>query len=514
MYIPRMMLKQLYTIGSLKNITQGISFVMKNRLKDAHLSGITQLKINGNEVVLADISFSFDDGSKLAALELNANAGVSFSLGSCVQITVNNLRLATDTIHSIDIYLATKPFGNIHLSVSDSLSQAHNDDENQIPRDIENDLQPSAIEKRQLFVREKTGCSPKKLFNVDTNIDDLAGNIEHFIGMAQVPVGLAGPVKVNGEHAKGEFYIPLATTEGTLVASYNRGMKLLNASGGVTVTVVDDCMQRAPVFVFKNAREAQQFSNWVTENISAIREQADATDTFVYLRDIQTYKANKFIFLRFNFTTGDAAGQNMVGRATFVACSWILERYKGVANFFLESNMATDKKASHINILNTRGKRVVAEATIKREDLLSIMRVEPKQIESHSRVAGVGSFLSGANNSGLHAANGIAAMFIATGQDVANVSESSAGILYTEVTEQGDLYLSITLPSLIVATCGGGTGLGTQTECLEMLGCSGAGKSHKFAELVGAVVLAGEISLASAISSLDWVPSHEELGRN
>lgn len=514
MYIPNVMLKQLYTIGSLKSYAEGVGFALKNRLKDAHLSAISKLKINDQEIDLGAVLLILDNGSEIRANELGNNDGIVFSLGASVSLHIDKLSLPTGLQHRLDIYLKTKPFGDIHLSLKDKVSVKHDTDPNIIPRDPQNDLQPSAIKKRQQFVEQKTGAKPTKLFNVAEDNDILAGNIEHFIGMAQVPVGLAGPINVNGEHAKGEFYVPLATTEGTLAASYNRGMKLLNASGGVTVTVVDDCMQRAPVFVFKSAREAKTFANWVEENMELIREQANATDPFVNLRDIQIFKSNKFTFLRFNFTTGDAAGQNMVGRATFVACSWILERYPDVANFFLESNMATDKKASHINILHTRGKRVVAEATIKQSDLIEIMRVDPKQIDAHSRAAGIGSFLSGANNTGLHAANGIAAMFIATGQDAANVAEASTGILYTELTDEGDLYLSITLPSLIIATCGGGTGLGTQTECLQIMDCAGPGKAQKFAEIVGAVVLAGEISLASAISSLDWVPSHEELGRN
>ncbi len=149
--------------------------------------------------------------------------------------------------------------------------------------------------------------------------------------------------------------------------------------------------------------------------------------------------------------------------------------------------------------MRTRGKRVIAEAIIKREDLLQVMRVEPKQIDYHGRVASVGSFLSGVNNTGLHSPNGLTAMFIATGQDVANISESSAGILYSELTDKGDLYLSLTIPSLIIATYGGGTGIGTQKESLELMGCYGKGKAYKLAEIMAAVALAGEISLASAI---------------
>jgi hydroxymethylglutaryl-CoA reductase (NADPH) len=337
--------------------------------------------------------------------------------------------------------------------------------------------------------------------------------------VAQVPLGFAGPLKVHGEGATGEYLIPLATAEGTLVASYNRGMKVLNLSGGVLCTVVEDCMQRAPVFVFDSARQARDFAKWVNDpvNLDEIRREAEATSSVAKLLYIDIYLAAKFAYLRFNFSTGDAAGQNMVGRATFAACSWVLEQAwvkENCRRFYLESNLATDKKASQINVMKTRGKRVVAECTIPRDVLVQHMRVEPEQLHYHAQVANVGTILSGANNNGAHSPNGITAMFIATGQDVANVSESSAAIVYTELTRNGDLYISITIPSLIVATYGGGTSLPTQRECLEILGCYGRGKVRKFAEIVAGVALAGEISLGAAISSLDWVSSHEKYGRN
>ena len=310
--------------------------------------------------------------------------------------------------------------------------------------------------------------------------------------------------------------MPLATTEGTLVASYNRGIKILNLSGGVTVSISGDAMQRAPVFVFENAIEAREFVRWVNQNLDPIREQAESTSSVAKLSYIDPYLASRFAYLRFNYTTGDAAGQNMVGRATFAACSWILEQYpkEKVKSFFLESNLATDKKASHVNMMHTRGKRVTAEAVIKRDVLIQHMRVEPENLAYHAGVVNVGAILSGANNNGAHSANGVTAMFIATGQDVANVAESSAAITYAELTPEKDLYLSITIPSLIVATYGGGTGLATQNECLAVLGCVGRDKVHKLAEIIGGVVLAGEISLASAIASSDWVSSHEQYGRN
>jgi len=279
--------------------------------------------------------------------------------------------------------------------------------------------------------------------------------------------------------------------------------------------VMDDAMQRAPVFVFNDAREARDFTHWVDDHIDDVREEAESTSSVATLSYIDTYLSNNFAYLRFNYRTGDAAGQNMVGRATFAACGWIMDHYPDpIQHFYLESNFATDKKASQVNVMRTRGKRVTAEATIDRDVMVQHMRVEPESLHYHWNVATVGAFLSGANNNGAHSPNAITAMFIATGQDVANVSESSAGVLYTDLTEDGDLYISLTIPSLIVATYGGGTGLATQRECLEMMNCYGKGKVQKFAEIVASVALAGELSLGSAISSSDWVSSHETYGRN
>jgi hydroxymethylglutaryl-CoA reductase (NADPH) len=370
------------------------------------------------------------------------------------------------------------------------------------------------IRQRQQLIQKITGVELHHIAHYSFDPHIAKGNVENFVGVAQVPIGFAGPLRVNGEHAKGDFLIPLATSEGTLIASHNRGIKVLNTCGGVKSTVIADVMQRAPVFVFADARAARDFVKWVHENEATIREEAESTSSVAKLQYIDPYLSNKFVYLRFNYATGDAAGQNMVGRATFEACSWILDRYQGVTNFYLESNFATDKKASQINIMRTRGKRVTAEATVAREVLIEQLRVEPEKLAAHYGVANVGAFLSGANNNGAQSANGITAMFIATGQDVANVAESSAGILYVELTPERDLYMSLTIPSLIVATHGGGTGLATQRECLEILGCAGKGKVNKLAEIIAGVCLAGEISLGAAISSSDWVSSHEKYGRN
>lgn len=383
-----------------------------------------------------------------------------------------------------------------------------------IPLDKANNYSHEIISERQRFIAEQTGVTLEHVSRCSFDPQSTQGNVENFTGVAQVPLGFAGPIRVDGEHAQGDFYIPLATTEGTLVASYNRGMKVLNLAGGVKTTVTGDAMQRAPVFVFEDARKARDFAYWIEENLEKIREVAESTTRVGKLVEIEKYHSNKFIFLRFNFRTGDAAGQNMVGRATYFACEWIRENCPLVGRWYLESNFATDKKGSQINTIMTRGKRVTAEATIPGQILVDHMRTSPETLHYHHQVSQVAGFISGVNNNGAHSPNGITAMFIATGQDVANVAESSAGILYVEHTPEDNLYISITIPSLIVATYGGGTGLPTQRECLEALGCYGAGKVYKFAEIVAAVVLAGELSLGAAVSSLDWVTSHEQYGRN
>ena len=383
-----------------------------------------------------------------------------------------------------------------------------------IPRDAEADYTREAARVRAEFIADQTGAELADVSSYSLDPETLPGNIENFVGVAQVPIGVAGPLLVKGEHANGEFYVPLATTEGTLVASYNRGMKLAREAGGVTVTVVDDAMQRAPAFTFDSAREARDFGRWLDESFDEIKAHADATTGSGSLRDIQQFPASRMLYTRFNYTTGDAAGQNMTSKATAAACRWISSQRREIKNFALESNMATDKKASQINMLHTRGKRVVAEITLPADLLEKGTRVGPKQMFRSRLVANLGSMMSGATNNGAHAANGVTAMFIATGQDAANVAESSVAYDFSEVMPNGDYYRSLTLPSLIVATYGGGTGLATQRECLEMLGCYGDGKVMKFAEIVAATALCGDISLQSAIVADEWVSSHDRLGRN
>ena len=383
-----------------------------------------------------------------------------------------------------------------------------------IPRDRENDYTLEVVAARRAFVREQTGVALEHVSGYSFDPSILPGNVEHFTGVAQVPIGIAGPMLVDGEHAQGEFYVPLATTEGTLVASYNRGMKTLREAGGVKTTILDDAMQRAPAFVFDSAREARAFGGWLKDHFSEIQQEAESTTRVGRLRGIEQYSASRILFTRFDFTTGDAAGQNLTGKATAAACAWITSKYQGITNFYLESNFATDKKSSQVNILRTRGKRVVAEATIPAALIEKHLRTTGQKLVRARQVSNLGGFMSGVNNNGLQSANGIAAMFIATGQDAANVAESSAALGFSELLPNGDYYSSITLPSLIVATYGGGTGLATQRECLELLGCYGTGKVRKFAEIVAATTLCGELSLGSAIVAEEWVTAHDLYGRN
>ena len=513
-FIPGSILSKLYNRTSLRNSDGSVRFSVKNRLSPAAIRQISHISIDGQVVPDDRVRISREADNSVPIHRVNPDDPVIFPLGALLNFYLDIDPLAEGQ-HDIRVVFDAPPFGQLKLEVSDSLKIGEREP-GTLPRDPEDDYSKEIIQARQAFIREQSGTGLTHISSFSFDPHETSGNIEHFTGAAQVPLGFAGPLMVDGEHAQGEFYVPLACSEGTLVASYNRGMKVLHRSGGVKCAVVGDNMQRAPVFIFEDAGSARRFADWIANRTEDIRAAADATDPFVRLTYIDHYLANKFAYLRFNFKTGDAAGMNMVGKATFAACNWILKNCDVVEiqRFFLESNFATDKKASMINMMRTRGKRVTAEAVIKRDVLLEIMNAETESLYQHYTASTIGAMMSGANNNGCHAANAITAIFLATGQDVANVSESSSGLLYLELTPDKDLYMSITLPALIVATCGGGTGLPTQRECLEVLDCYGVGKVYKFAEIVAGTVLAGEISLAAAISSLDWVSSHEQLGRN
>lgn len=366
------------------------------------------------------------------------------------------------------------------------------------------------------WLKERTGVSLEHLPKSSLDPSLLKGNIEHFIGMAQVPVGIAGPLLIEGEHAQGSFYIPLATTEGALVASVTRGMMAITRSGGARAKVLDDQVMRAPVFIFERGRQVEEFSAWLEANFDRIKAAAETTTRSGRLKAIECLPNGRRLTVRFLYTSGDASGQNMVTMATHAACTWILKEnpVSGLTDHFLENNLSGDKKLSMVNILSARGKKVYADAVIKKNVLKHFLHTTPERMVAFWREGALGSIQAGIPGTNAHYANILAAIFIATGQDVACTHEASTGLTVCDLTPSGDLYISITLPNLIIATVGGGTGKGTQKESLELMGCAGSGKVHRLAEIIAASVLAGEISIAGAHSAGDFAQAHDKLGRN
>lgn len=376
-----------------------------------------------------------------------------------------------------------------------------------------------AAEARRQFLEQATGA---KLENIGKTIIDLntvvGKNIENVIGAIQIPVGVAGPLLVKGDYANGNFYVPLATTEGALVASVNRGAKLVTESGGARAKVLKDGMARAPLFKLPTLVEAVEFTKWVDQNFAEIKKIAESTTRFGKLKEVQPFVVGNYVWLRLVFSTGDAMGMNMVTIAADAVARYIEERYPAAKLVALSGNMCVDKKANAVNFILGRGKTVVAEAIIRR-DILEGMGTSPEAVHEVNIAKNlVGSALAHSYGFNAHFANIIAAIFIATGQDVAQVVESSMGIVTTEPREEG-LYISVYLPSLEVGTVGGGTGLPTQREALQLLGVAGPGdppgtNALKFAEIVAAAVLAGELNLLVALSRNELASAHKRLGRS
>ncbi|MEM1358023.1 MAG: hydroxymethylglutaryl-CoA reductase [Bacteroidota bacterium] len=344
--------------------------------------------------------------------------------------------------------------------------------------------------------------------------DSLIGNIENFIGMAQVPVGLAGPLRMQGMFAQGDFHIPLATTEGALVASYSRGMKAITASGGASAIILDQGVQRAPYFSLPDLKTALQFVSWVEEHFQTFVTITSQNSRFAILQKITPFLNGNAVTLMVEFTTGDAAGQNMVTICTDRICRHIVANFPAtIRDWYIEANASGDKKASRLSFQGVRGKKVSVEVIVPKEVVASILKTTPKAMAHYARAATYDSLQSGTLGVQAHCANGLAALFIATGQDAACVAEAAIGLIRLEETGEGDLYASGTFPNLIVGTVGGGTGLPTQRECLELMDCYGDGKSGKLAEITAGVCLAGELSILAALAAGHFTQAHEALGR-
>lgn len=373
---------------------------------------------------------------------------------------------------------------------------------------------------RRIFLERKLGVNLSSIASTILDFEELYGrNIENPIGAVQIPVGVVGPLKVNGEYAKGEFYVPLATTEGALVASISRGVKAITLSGGATTRVVKNGMTRAPLIRTESVDEAVRLVEWVKENWEDLRMEVRKVTSHGVLVDFHPYIVGNLVWLRMRFETGDAMGMNMATIASDRVCKRILEKYPGrVECVALSGNMCSDKKPAIVNRLLGRGKYVVAEALVQRRIVEERLKTTPEAIHYVNISKNLlGSAAAGSPSYNAHVANIITAIFLATGQDAAQVVESSLAFTWTEVREKG-LYISVTLPSLEVGTVGGGTRLPTQKEALSIMGVAGGGdpvgsNALKFAEIVAATVLAGELNLLSALAAGHLASAHELLGR-
>ncbi|MBD3362613.1 3-hydroxy-3-methylglutaryl-CoA reductase [Candidatus Dojkabacteria bacterium] len=357
--------------------------------------------------------------------------------------------------------------------------------------------------------------SPKKIYG---------RNCENVIGGACLPIGIAGPMTVKGNHANGEYLIPLATTEGALVASVNRGSKIIRESGGATVTSKYVGITRAPLFRVKNIKEASKFEKWFKDNFKKIKKVGDQTDKYLTIKEYEFYSNGKNIWIRFVFDTGDAMGMNMAVIATKKICSWIETEYKGIKTIAISGNMCIDKKPAYINTIKGRGRIVEAEVTVPQNIVKKYLKSNPEDIlEVNKNKIWLGGQMAGSFGFNAHAANMLAAIFIATGQDPAQVVGGSLASLNMEKNKEG-LYIHTRIPSLNIATVGGGTTLATQNECQKII-LSNISKNlkekeekeinltQKLAEIIGTAVLAGEISLHAAFASRTFVKAHKDLGR-
>jgi hydroxymethylglutaryl-CoA reductase (NADPH) len=327
------------------------------------------------------------------------------------------------------------------------------------------------------------------------------------VGCAQIPLGVAGPIIVNTK----KYYLPLAGTEGALVASINRGCKISREAGGINVAVENIGITRGPVFKTKNLKESFAFVEWINKNINKIKSVAESTSHHLKLLNIENQVVGKNVFLRFIFDSSDAMGMNMATIAVSCVADMIKQKYEKVELVSLSGNFCVDKKASWLNFVRGRGKKVWADIIVNKKIVFEILHVAPEKIAEvcyHKNL--IGSAISGSTGFNSHFANIVAAIFLATGQDAAHVVEGSLGITTAEVEENGDLYFSVYLPDVVCGTVGGGTNLATQKEALKIMNVQSA---NEFAEVLGGAVLAGELSLLGSLAENSLASAHAKLGR-
>ena len=379
------------------------------------------------------------------------------------------------------------------------------------------DAETAATVRRRL-VAERSGADLDPLGEYAFDAADAEPNVDNMIGGVQVPLGVAGPVTVDGGALSGERYLPMATTEGALVASINRGCAAIEAAGGATARVTKNGMTRAPAFRVADVVEADALAAWVRDNESALREAAESTTSHGELLGVMPYVVGNNVYLRFRFDTKDAMGMNMVTIATREACD-VVEAGTDASLVALSGNLCSDKKPAAVNAVEGRGRSVAADVEIPRDVVADRLHTTPEAMaEINTRKNHVGSAKAGSLGFNAHVANAVAAMFLATGQDEAQVVEGANAITTAETTAEGDLYASVSLASLEVRTVGGGTKLPTQAAGLDVLGVRGGGdppgsNADALAEAIAVGALAGELSLLAALGSRHLASAHEDLGR-
>lgn len=371
-----------------------------------------------------------------------------------------------------------------------------------------------ATDIRREFLEQKYGIDLSNISNYSLDMERAsARNIENSIGVLQLPMGIAGPLKVNGEYCQREVYVPLATSEGALVASVNRGASTITASGGANARVISDIMTRAPAIKCENAVDAIKIKQWFVDNFDELKEIAESTTSHGKLVKIDPILiVGNYVYPRFVYSTGDSMGMNMVT----IASEKILDKLASettATHLALSGNVCVDKKPSSINIVEGRGKSVVADILIPKEIVAKKLKTTAEAIQEVNIAKNlIGSAASGTMAFNAHYANMVAAIFLATGQDASHVVEGSLGITTAE-NRNGDLYFSVNLPDLPIATVGGGTSLEVAKEGLNILGVAGSGKAREFAEIVASTVMAGELSLLGALAAGHLARAHQELGR-
>ncbi len=367
-----------------------------------------------------------------------------------------------------------------------------------------NTLPLSESEKNVLFDTHTKEC-----FNA------YAHHIENLIGTVKIPVGIAGPLLIQGQYAKGEFVIPLATSEGALVASYNRGMKVIKAALGCHTAVTSDAMTRSPVFVFDTLENAIDASHWIQDRFEKLQTIVSLQSRYAILKSIDPLLHGNLLFFVFSFQTGDAAGQNMVTIATQAICNYIVSECPVmIKEHYVESNLCGDKKATNLSFQRGRGKSVTAHVNIPCTVFEKVTGCSVEKVKNYYDHAGkLGAALSGSMGAQAHVANALAALYLACGQDIACVAESAVGVCSVLQFNEHSLDFSLTLPNVIVGTVGGGTSLPSASTCLNIIGVKGEGQAKAFAEIVAATALAGEISILAAIAQGHFVKAHASLGR-